>query len=102
MFTASRLSGNCIGWYYDDDREFVATTEGIIALCEGLKGSSVTSLECAATPQVFAFLSAPLDTLALSPYPRCSSFHSLQDNDLSDDAKQALKNAAGSSVHIIF
>ena len=27
-----------------------ATPEGIIALCEGLNGSSVTLLECAATP----------------------------------------------------
>ena len=26
------------------------TTEGIAKLCEGLKGSSVTSLECAALP----------------------------------------------------
>ena len=51
---------------------------------------------------VFAFLSAPLDTLALSPYPLCSSFHSLGFNHLSDEAKQALNNAAGSSVHIIF
>ena len=63
MFTASRLSGNCIGGYYDDDDEFVANTEGIIALCEGLKGSSVTSLECAAatSSRVFAFVSAPAD-----------------------------------------
>ena len=62
VFTASRLGGNCICGYYDDDDEFVANTEGLIALCEGLKGSAVTSLECAATPQVFAFLSAPIDT----------------------------------------
>ena len=72
VFTASRLSGNCIGGYYDDDYEFVANTEGIIALCEGLKGSAVTSLECAATPQVFAFLSAPIDTPSLSLCPRPS------------------------------
>ena len=65
VFTASRLSGNRIGGYYDYDAgEFVATTKGIIALCEGLKGSSVTSLECAANLQVFAFLSAPTDTKA--------------------------------------
>ena len=36
------------------------TAEGITKLCEGLKGSIVTSLECAATLQVFAVLSAPL------------------------------------------
>ena len=39
------------------------TTEGITKLCEGLKGSAVTSLECATTPYtVFAFVSAPVDT----------------------------------------
>ena len=32
----------------DENYEF--TTEGITKLCEGLKGSAVTSLECAATP----------------------------------------------------
>ena len=51
VFTASRLSGNSIGGhyeYYDDEGEFVSTAEGITALCEGLKGSSVTSLKYAA------------------------------------------------------
>ena len=67
MFTASRLSGNSIGRRFCYRRlERVATTKGIIALCEGLKGSAVTSLECAATPQVFAFLSAPIDTHSFS------------------------------------
>ena len=56
------MEGNDLGGYYDEDDEFFATTEGIIALCEGLKGSSVTSLGCAAKPQVFAFVSAPIDT----------------------------------------
>ena len=55
------LNNNFIGGHYDSGN-FVATTEGIIALCEGLKGSSVTSLGCAAKPQVFAFVSAPIDT----------------------------------------
>ena len=59
---ARSLEGNDLGGYYDEDYEFFATTEGIIALCEGLKGSSVTSLGCAAKPQVFAFVSAPIDT----------------------------------------
>ena len=40
------------------------TAEGITKLCEGLKGSSVTSLECAAAPRVFAFVSAPADKKA--------------------------------------
>ena len=34
------------------------TTEGITALCEGLKGSSVTSLKCAAAPSVCFYVSA--------------------------------------------
>ena len=42
------------------------TTLGITKLCEGLKGSAVTSLRRAAT-QVFDFVSAPLDTLQHSP-----------------------------------
>ena len=60
MFSASRLGNNCIGGYYDDDDEFVANTEAIIALCEGLKGSSVTSLECAANPKCSPFCQRPL------------------------------------------
>ena len=43
------------------------TTEGITKLCEGLKGSAVTSLECGPAP--IAFLSAPIDT---APLPVCS------------------------------
>ena len=51
------------------------TAEGITKLCEGLKGSSVTSLECAAAPSAFAFVSAPADTYlpsycAPTPIPR--------------------------------
>ena len=62
-----RLGGNYIGGHFNDELdedEFVVTTEGIIALCKGLKGSVVTSLECAATLQVFAFVSAPLTLLS--------------------------------------
>ena len=46
-----RLGENYIGGDFNDETEFVATAEGIIALCKGLKGSAVTSLECAATLQ---------------------------------------------------
>ena len=46
------------------------TAEGITKLCEGLKGSAVTSLECATPPRVFAFLSTPVDTAALSHHSR--------------------------------
>ena len=41
---ARRLANNLIRGYYDDEGDFVSTTEGITALCEGLKGSAVTSL----------------------------------------------------------
>ena len=41
------------------------TAEGITKLCEGLKGSAVTSLRCAAAPRVFALVSAPPDTAPL-------------------------------------
>ena len=34
----------------DYDGNGTYTTEGIVKLCEGLKGSAVTSLECAAAP----------------------------------------------------
>jgi hypothetical protein len=40
------------------------TAEGITMLCEALKGSAVTSLECAAAP---VSLSMPLDTTVFSP-----------------------------------
>jgi hypothetical protein len=50
----------------DDNGEY--TTEGITKLCEGLKGSSVTSLRCA-LGRAFAFLSLPLDTRDVSPTP---------------------------------
>ena len=75
MFVAYRLESNCIGGYYDKAK-FVASTAGIIALCEGLKGSSVTLLECAAAthPKRSPFLSAPVDTP--------SSRGSLRDNHL--------------------
>ena len=42
---ARRLANNKIGGHYDAQKGgFVSTTEGITALCEGLKGSAVTSL----------------------------------------------------------
>ena len=43
------------------------TAEGITKLCEGLQGSAVTSLRCAAA-RVFAFVSAPADTPVLRPF----------------------------------
>ena len=43
--------------------------EGASALAAVLKETMISNLMCAAAPRVFAFVSAPLDTLALSPYP---------------------------------
>ena len=51
---ARRLANNVIGGHYDDEGYFVSTPEGITALGEGLKGSAVTSLECAAAPNLHA------------------------------------------------
>ena len=45
--TTLELGDNNIGGQYDKKCQFVSNTEGIIALCEGLKGSSVTSLDLA-------------------------------------------------------
>ena len=80
------MNNNFIGGHYDSGN-FVATTEGIIALCEGLKGSSVTSLGCAAKPQVFAFVSAPIDTPHHQPH---SSARSLRSNGLGPKGGAAL------------
>ena len=46
-----RLSNNnlCL------DENYGFTAEGITKLCEGLKGSAVTSLECAARPKSVRF-----------------------------------------------
>ena len=54
---------------------------------------------------MFAFLSAPLDTLALTLSIRSESLfllYSLGYNGLRDEDKQALQDAGGSSVRIIF
>ena len=50
----------------DREGDGTYTAEGITKLCEGLKGSAVTSLECAAAP-LFAFVSAPVVTLPTFP-----------------------------------
>ena len=41
---ARSLASNNIGAKYVSGEGWVSTTEGITALCEGLKGSAVTSL----------------------------------------------------------
>ena len=59
VFDASNLAGNDIGGYYDDEGEFISTTEGVTALWEGLKKSSVTLLTCAATSKHSLYVSGP-------------------------------------------
>ena len=41
----------------------IYTAEGITKLCEALKGSAVTSLECAAAPRGLPFCQRPLTRL---------------------------------------
>ena len=47
--------------------------QGASALAAVLKETNITNLEYAAAPIVFAFVSAPADTPALSPSPLCLS-----------------------------
>ena len=56
------------------------TAAGIIKLCEGLKGSVVTSLKCAAA-RAFAFVSAPIDTPLSHSSRLCSCARSLGHNN---------------------
>ena len=48
------------------------TTEGITKLCEGLKGSAVTSLRCADAPKRSPFCQRPL-TLVMTSLSRARS-----------------------------
>ena len=65
------------------------TAEGITALCEGLKMSSVTSLKCAATPKAFAFVSAPADRKANTKSKHLCA-HRLDGNELGPEGGAAL------------
>ena len=47
------------------------TTEGITKLCEALKGSAVTKLECAPPPRVWLLSCQRPLTLPLSPCAAC-------------------------------
>ena len=75
------------------------TAEGIAALCEGLEGSAVTSLECAAAPKLYPDCMQCQDPLTcISPAPASGS---LSGNGLNDAAKQAIRDAvAGRDVHL--
>ena len=89
------LSGNGLG---------VASA---IIIASWIKENGVPKeLKCAAAPRVFAFVSAPIDTLALSfscHFPSATSLsHSLQFNHLKNEAKRAVEDAAGGGVRVIF
>ena len=62
------------------------TTEGITKLCEALKGSAVTSLKCAATPERLLLCQRPL-TL---PITSRSPVRSLRSNNLGPKGGAAL------------
>ena len=87
------LHGNRIGEH---------TTDGITALCEGLKGSSLTSLRCARPPVSDGWM----DHACCLPYahltPLRPPHRSLQYNHLDGQAKQAIQDAAGGGVDIDF
>ena len=63
------------------------TAEGITKLCEGLKGSSVTSLECAAALKCLLSCQRPLTCLSTR---LCSHSRSLCYNDLGPKGAAAL------------
>ena len=44
---------------------------GLLKLVEILPLTKIKSLECAAASKCFAFVSAPIDTPTLSPFPSC-------------------------------
>jgi hypothetical protein len=69
---ANSLASNAFcGYYEDDDGEIQGTytAEGITKLSQGLKGSAVTSLECAVAPRVSCQrpLTLPIPVLAACP-----------------------------------
>ena len=72
---------------YDEDDEVFATTEGITKLCEGLKGSAVTSLRCAAAPKRSPLCQRPLTRLSTL---LCSHARSISNNNLGPKGGLAL------------
>ena len=63
------------------------TAEGITKLCEALKGSAVTSLECAARPERSIFCQRPLTLLSACLLTRARS---LERNHLGPEGGAAL------------
>ena len=58
------------------------TANGITKLCEGLKGSAVTSLKCAGTPECSPFCQRPLTIPPKSSFPGSLSRNQLCGVDL--------------------
>ena len=79
------------GLYKDFYRDIQGTytTLGISKLCEGLKGSAVTSLR-RRHPECSNFVSAPLDTTAFSPSSLRPSPGSVSANYIGDQGASAL------------
>jgi hypothetical protein len=63
------------------------TADGITKLCEALKGSAVTSLKCAATPERLLLCQRPLTALRTHI---CSHARSLRSNELGPEGGAAL------------
>ena len=63
------------------------TAEGITKLCEGLKGSCVTSLRCAVAPKRSLLCQRPLTAASTRPCPHA---HSLSENELGSEGGAAL------------
>ena len=63
------------------------TAEGITKLCEGLKGSAVTSLRCADAPNRSPLCQRPLTRLSTH---LCSHARSISSNDLGPKGGVAL------------
>ena len=66
--------------------------KGVTALAAILNETNITNLKCAAVSEeeVFAFVSEPIDTPALSPFPILPLARSLEDNEIGAEGASAL------------
>ena len=65
--------------------------EGVSALGAILNETKITELKCAPVPEVFAFVSAPIDTRLLSPFPSCPSLPGSEATGLETRPKRRVK-----------
>ena len=77
----------CGLYFLHGEVEGTYTAEGITKLCEGLKGSAVTSLKCAATPECLLLCQRPLTRLSTR---LCSRARSISSNYLGHEGGLAL------------